>query len=533
MKKLILFLIVTSSSFMLSAQSVSVDHYNVNQGTQVLVPINLTNLTDVGAITLFLTFDNTVLEYDTVLNINSNFSGLLFNNMGNQQIGMAWSAFLSGVTITSEQLCEVRFNFLGGACDLTFPASCDIANFTSTNTMSISYVDGSVSETIVASISGLGTAYCQDAPTINLLGSPEGGIFTINGNIATSFQPGVLPPGTYSVDYTVVNAYGFGDTASQTVILHEAPTLSIQTQDVLCFGQSTGEVTTLITGGTSPYSYTWSDGQTSATATNLVAGSYSLILTDSNGCEDNANFGISQGTEILIDVTVTHVSQFGAGDGAVDLTVSGGNPPYSYLWTGGFTTEDLSNLDGDLYGLTLIDASACEVESEALVRIHSSQQLSFPAQWSMFSFNIEPYEPSADSVLQPILSNIQIAKDETGNVFWPTFNLNLIGDFQIEEGYQIRCNVPSTLTCYGFYLFPEEIPIPLASGWSLFGYLRTSNLATGIAMSTINSNIVLMKDGAGHVYWPIFNLNLIGNMIPGQGYQIKMNVADTLVYPPN
>jgi hypothetical protein len=235
----------------------------------------------------------------------------------------------------------------------------------------------------------------------------------------------------------------------------------------------------------------------------------------------------------LVDVAITHLSAFGAGDGAVDISVTGGNTPYSFLWSGGFTTEDISNLDHGLYGLTVFDASNCEQLAGALVRIHSSQQMSFPSQWSMFSFNIELYEPSVDSVFQSINANIQIAQDENGIVYWPAFNLNQIGNFQIGEGYKIRCSAPSPFTSYGFYLFPEEIGIFLPNGWSLFAYLRTSNISAEAAMGNVVSDFVLMKNGTGQVYWPAFNLNTIPAMMPGQGYQIKMNVAGTLVYPAN
>lgn len=531
MKKLFLFFVLISSSFILSAQSVSVNHFNINQGTQVLVPINLADLTNVGALTLFLSYDNTVLEYDTVLNINSQFPGLLYNNMGNQQIGIVWSAFSSGVTISSGQLCQVRFNFLGGSSDLDFTQGCDIANFNAM-TIPVSYVDGSVSEIIIASISSLDPAYCQDGPAINLIGTPTGGTFAINGNTATVFQPNLLIPGTYTVDYIVTNPYGFGDTASQQVLVHGLPSLSIQAQDV-CYGQSTGTATAIVTGGASPYSYSWSNGQTTASASNLTVGSYNLSVTDENGCGNNATFNINQGTEIIVGATIAHLSVLGAGDGAIDITVTGGNPPYSYNWTGSITSEDLSNLDHGLYNLSISDASSCEQEAEVLVRIHSSQQMSFSGQWNLFSFNIEHYEPLVDSVFQSIITHVLIAKDGAGNAFWPLFNVNQIGNFEIGEGYQIKCDVPVTFTSHGFYLFPEEENINLPTGWTLMGYLRTSNMALETAVNNVVSNITIMKNGTGQVFWPQFNVNSIINMIPGQGYQIKMSAADTLVYPGN
>ncbi|MEA3445853.1 MAG: hypothetical protein U9R19_14135, partial [Bacteroidota bacterium] len=203
------------------------------------------------------------------------------------------------------------------------------------------------------------------------------------------------------------------------------------------------------------------------------------------------------------------------------------------VWSDTSTSEDISNLDHGLYGLTIVDALLCEQQAEALVRVHSSQQFSIPDQWSMFSFNIEHYEPAVDSVLQAIIVNVQIVKNENGNVYWPIFNLNVIGDFQNGEGYQIKCDTVVSLTSVGFYLFPEEENIILPSGWSLFAYLRTSNISVETGMDNVVSNIILMKNGNGQVFWPLYNLNGIPAMIPGQGYQVRMNLTDTLVYPGN
>ncbi|MEA3446244.1 MAG: SprB repeat-containing protein, partial [Bacteroidota bacterium] len=387
MKKLYFLLIFIAGGFSLSAQSISIDHYNLDQGNDVIVSIDMQNMVNMGAITIFVGYDNTVLQYDTILNINSQFPGLMANNMNNTQIGMVWSAFLSGVTITSAELCQLRFNFLGNSSDLSFNPGCEIADFNAI-TIVTTFVNGSVSETIVASINGLAAGYCEDQSNITLSGLPAGGIFTIDGVTGTSFQPNILGPGSYTVNYMVTNAYNFGDTATQIVQVYEVPLVFVQTQDVICFGQSTGEATAFVSQGSSPYFYNWSDGQTTATAQNLVAGNHNIQIIDNNGCEAFTSFNINQGIEIIADINITHLSSLGAGNGAIDVTVSGGNPPYSYVWSDTSTSEDISNLDHGLYGLTIVDALLCEQQAEALVRVHSSQQFSIPDQWSMFSFNI-------------------------------------------------------------------------------------------------------------------------------------------------
>ncbi len=532
MKKIFIILLISSSIFSVHAQVISIDDYNISPGDNVLVSIDLQNLTNIGALTLFVGYDSAVLQYDTILNINGQFNGLLANNMNNVQIGMVWSAFLSGVTISSGQLCQLQFTFLGGSCNLVFNPGCEIADFNA-NTISTTFESGSVSEIITASITGLASGYCIDHAPLSLTGTPSGGSFTVNGISANTFAPDILGVGSHSVEYMVVNNYGFGDTITQIVDVWGLPVVNLQTQNVICFGQTTGEASALVSQGLTPYTYAWSDGQTTSVAVNLTAGNYSLVVTDINGCEDSETFEILQGNEIVVTEEVSHLSALGASDGAIDLTIGGGNPPFQFLWSNGATSEDVNNISHGIFFVTITDASMCELVTEARVRIHSSQQISLPVQWSMFSFNIEHYEPAVDSVLLPIVNNVALVKDENGNVYWPIFNLNVIGDFIYSEGYQIKCDIPVSFSSNGFYLFPEEETISLPIGWSLFSYLRTTNISVEAGMNNVISNISLMKNGDGQVFWPQYGLNNIPAMIPGQGYQIKMNLADSLIYPAN
>ncbi|MBT7490659.1 MAG: hypothetical protein HN704_03515, partial [Bacteroidetes bacterium] len=73
-------------------------------------------------------------------------------------------------------------------------------------------------------------------------------------------------------------------------------------------------------------------------------------------------------------------------------------------------------------------------------------------------------------------------------------------------------------------------PISLSAGWNIIGYLLQSPIDISQIFSTIVSNTEIVKDDAGNVYWPQFSVNNIGNMLPGKGYQVKMNVGDVLVY---
>jgi len=119
------------------------------------------------------------------------------------------------------------------------------------------------------------------------------------------------------------------------------------------------EVTT-VANGTPPYVYQWTNGTTSALADSLAAGIYLVTVTDDNGC---GNFGIAtvsdqDGPTISLS-SMTPVSCHGLNDGALDVNVTGGSPPYMYVWSNGQVTEDITDLVAGPYELTVYDTSGC------------------------------------------------------------------------------------------------------------------------------------------------------------------------------
>ena len=70
------------------------------------------------------------------------------------------------------------------------------------------------------------------------------------------------------------------------------------------------------------------------------------------------------------------------------------------------------------------------------------------------------------------------------------------------------------------------------SGWNMISYLRSTPMDISIALSSLGSNIILVKNNSGQTYIPSLSINTIGNMVSGQGYQVKMAAPGILVYPP-
>ena len=149
------------------------------------------------------------------------------------------------------------------------------------------------------------------------------------------------------------------------------------TSDVSCFGGNDGLIEITIEGGISPYTtYLYNANQENISTesgdlisfNNLESGDYYYSVLDSNGClitGDEIIFNINQPNEIIVELNETGgVSCNNSEDGFIDITVSGGNPDYSYVWVNpfgdSFNTEDLQNVSGGNYSLTLTDQNGCE-----------------------------------------------------------------------------------------------------------------------------------------------------------------------------
>ncbi|NNM16820.1 MAG: hypothetical protein HKO56_09190, partial [Bacteroidia bacterium] len=300
---------------------------------------------------------------------------------------------------------------------------------------------------------------CEGTP-VQLNGNPSGGsgtyTHTWTGDVVQLDATNIENPtfaatssGAFNLTYSATDANGCSVSDSVVVSVNALP-LVVCTQDsVDCFGGSTGSATVAVSGGSAPYSYSWSPGgATAETATNLSAGTYTAVVTDALGCsasctvtvlepnqmlafaaiEDsitcfgaddgvlaatafggNGNYvymWVLNGTDTIavgdtvnnmptgtytvyvsdgngcstitgvflpgppqIIVTETHVNVlcFGESTGSIDLTVSGGTAPYTYIWSNNATSEDISSLVAGPYTVTVTDNRGCTVEMQIII----------------------------------------------------------------------------------------------------------------------------------------------------------------------
>lgn len=270
-------------------------------------------------------------------------------------------------------------------------------------------------------------------------------------------------------------------------------------------------------------------------------GTYNLallngILGDNNS--ENILYGTSNGLLVIADSllsnsSITQPSFKYAGDGQIILNISGGTSPYTIEWSNGESNSALQDLGEGFYSVTITDSyEKSIVEDFNLVDpAFERHQIPLKPGWGLISTYLVPLNNTIIPIFSEVQSNLIIMKNENGGVYWPFFGLDMIGSMTLGKGYQINMLMADTLNLIGYGVSPDTVMLNIPSGWSLLGYLRRNEASVVTLLSPIVSHIAIMKDESGAVYWPFFNLNMIGNMKPGKGYQIRLTSAQFYSFP--
>ena len=169
-----------------------------------------------------------------------------------------------------------------------------------------------------------------------------------------------LCAGTYTVTVSDAQTAACSATATYTVVQPTALTISLQNQqNVLCNGGNSGAILVQANGGWGNYQYFWSNGQTGNNATNLAAGNYSLLVTDSI-CDATQTFTITEPAAIsLLSAQVTNATCSSANNGSISIVAMGGSGNYTYSWSGSNSLfPTITNLAAGTYSVFVTDAAA-------------------------------------------------------------------------------------------------------------------------------------------------------------------------------
>ncbi|MCO5252176.1 MAG: hypothetical protein M9949_12275 [Candidatus Kapabacteria bacterium] len=155
--------------------------------------------------------------------------------------------------------------------------------------------------------------------------------------------------------------------------------------------------------------------------------------------------------------------------------------------------------------------------------------------WNLISTYVEPEFAALEDIYSEIEGSTVIVKNNSGQIYYPEFDINDIGDWDVKQGYQVYMSSAETLTISGEKVAPETTEITLTTGWNMLAYLRDNAMDIEIALASLvaDDKLVIAKDNMGNVFYPAFDINMIGDMLPGQGYQIYLISGATLTYPEN
>jgi len=233
---------------------------------------------------------------------------------------------------------------------------------------------GTVTDPTCTSVSSVALSGLPSTGTWTITASPGGSTITGTGTTANFTN---LSSGTYT--FTVTNAAGCtSSSSSASATINPAPSgplVSVASQnDVSCNGDTDGTASLNVTGGTSPYTYSWTSGAgSSASVTGLAPGTYTATVTDNAGCTSTVSVIINEPAAITPNSSGSNVDCTTGSGGSITTTASGGTGAYSYSWSpGGQTTSSLSGLQPGNYSVTITDANGCTATQSTSVSTSGS-----------------------------------------------------------------------------------------------------------------------------------------------------------------
>ncbi len=177
--------------------------------------------------------------------------------------------------------------------------------------------------------------------------------------------------GNYTV--TIIDTNGCIETENVFINQPNNPlSVNANIAPVLCYDSTNGAIVLSPSGGTSPYNYQWINSTftlsaTSKDLTGMGADWYAVTITDSNACQLRDTFTINEPDELLLLLNPSDVLCFGENTGSIDLSISGGSIPYSFLWSNTEITKDVQNLTEGKYHVTVTDNNGCIIKDSAVI----------------------------------------------------------------------------------------------------------------------------------------------------------------------
>ena len=185
------------------------------------------------------------------------------------------------------------------------------------------------------------------------------------GNAQTGDTANGLSAG--SIDVVVTDANGCTASANATLNNPAPMSAAITPTDPTCSGAASGQALVAANGGTTPYTYTWSDAQTANPAINLIAGAITVTVTDANGCTATATETLTEPTPVTASIAPTNPTCNGATNGQAIAAASGGTGAYAFVWSNGQSGSNATALGIGSITVTVTDANGCTATANQIL----------------------------------------------------------------------------------------------------------------------------------------------------------------------
>jgi len=240
-------------------------------------------------------------------------------------------------------------------CDITDANGCTISPTIS--------VTQPTSITLTSTVTSANCNQANGSATVIASGGAPGAYIYTWSNGANAASQGSLLAGTYTIQ--VQDANNCIEVVSATIPNTAGPVISVTSQtNVSCFGGTNGVATTSVSGGVSPYIYSWSNGNVSSIAPNLSAQVYTVSATDQAGCVSSTSVSITEPTQLTVSIIPNDPKCFGVANGYGIGAALGGTPNYTYTWSGlGGNSATSNQIAAGNYALTVVDGNGCVASS--------------------------------------------------------------------------------------------------------------------------------------------------------------------------
>lgn len=372
---------------------------------------------------------------------------------------------------------------------------------------------------------------CANDPQFILTGAtPSGGKYYLNGIEVTSFNPAQAGAGNHLITYHYTDPQtGCSNSCVFTIIVHALPQVACPPDINVCENDQPFN----LAGATPPGGFYLLNGNVITQFNPAVAGVGNHLITytyadPQTGCSNSCDFTII--VHALPQVACPP-----------DMIVCENDPPFNLTGatpaggtysgngvSGGVFSPQVAGQGNHMITYTYTEAiSGCSNSCMFMITVIPGHSIDILQGWSGISSSIIPNNPLLDVMLNPIAGELIIMQNFSG-VYWPAGSMNTLINWDEYSGYAIKVTDDVNLSICGAEVTDKTVD--LNAGWNLIPVLSTNPVDIVDLFSGVNG-FQIAKDVAGTgIYWPMFGINTIGNVLPGKAYYVRMTAPGVIDY---